>query len=78
MLPLLPQDKANHFVYGSLVFTIVYILTLNPILALTITTIVGFGKEIYDALNKQTHTPDILDLLSTVAGGLFPFLCLII
>ncbi len=77
-LPLIPQDKANHFVYGSVIFFVFLLITQIPIYALTGTAIVGLCKEIYDALNKETHTPDIIDLIATVSGGLVPFICLII
>lgn len=83
MLPVVPQDKANHFLYGAVIFSAVYVVAFFaalPALPIAAGAVVGIGvgKEIYDRRNKETHTPDIKDALATVAGGVvcaIPLLC---
>lgn len=74
MLPVIPLDKANHVVYGSVIFTaayVVFFLAGLPALPLAVGAVVvlAVGKEIYDKLHKDKHTPDPLDALATLAGG---------
>lgn len=83
MLPVIPQDKANHFVYGAVIFTVAYVLfTIAGLPALPIAAgaVVGFavGKEVYDKMHKENHTPDIKDALATMAGGFVVALPLLI
>ena len=66
MIPALPADKANHFVYGSLVALVGLLLGVLP--AAVMVLAVAFGKEIFD-LATARGTPDGLDALATVAGG---------
>lgn len=66
MIPVLPEDKANHFVYGSLVAFIG--LFFDPLPAAAMVLLVGFGKELYDLVSGR-GTPDGTDALATVAGG---------
>lgn len=67
-LPLIPQDKANHFIYGLIIFT-----SISPILGvlfgLGICIVAAFMKELYDLQHKAIHTPDIYDAIWTIAGG---------
>ena len=77
-LPLIPQDKANHFIYGLLIFTMISTI-LNVVFGLGVCIVAAFTKELYDLQHKQTHTPDIYDFIWTVAGGIVglivSFLC---
>lgn len=85
----LPQDKANHVIYGALVtlvalavfhlFSVEYAATL----ALALCTAVGIAKEVIDyisnALNLRAGKPavhgvEFLDAVATVAGGVLIFL----
>lgn len=71
--PLIPQDKANHAVYGSAIFTAVAVLAAFlgglPLLAgLAAVTAVAIVKEIYDKVSG-TGTPDPWDFVWTVGGG---------
>lgn len=88
MNPVIPQDKANHALYGALVFTVVFtvatffMLTFTALIAaLAVTAVVAVGKELYDChvnakLKKQglppAHTVDSMDALATIAGSLIP------
>lgn len=66
MLPMLPPDKANHFVYGAVVAALG--LFFGPLPAAAMVLLVGFGKELYDLVSGR-GTPDGTDALATVAGG---------
>lgn len=76
-LPMLKQDKANHLIYGLLIFSTIY-----PIFGLLIASIIcslfAFGKEVYDYMNKDKHTPDLKDALITIVGGLLAYIIIFI
>jgi formiminotetrahydrofolate cyclodeaminase len=65
-LPVLPQDKANHAVYGAVIAAIVSIVGLP--LALLVVAGFALGKEVYDW--RQNKQPEMLDVAATVCGGL--------
>jgi hypothetical protein len=82
MLPQLPQDKANHFIYGAVITTITTLLliisqnySLLPY-CLHPTIIAGIGKEIYDRVSGK-GTPEVLDAVATISGGLAVYLPII-
>lgn len=72
-LPQLPQDKANHFVYGAIIAAL-----LSPIIgpwpAVLTVIAVGFLKEVSDNWqnyrNAGTHGVELWDALATAAGGI--------
>ena len=66
-LPQLPQDKANHFIYGTLIYLIGSIWIL-PVPCLFITASIAFFKEFYDI---YTHSDfSFADFIATCAGGI--------
>lgn len=67
-LPLIPQDKANHFVYGAVAGALAVQITGHPNAALVIAVVLGFVKELYD-LATGRGTPDWRDVVWTAAGG---------
>ena len=77
-LPILPHDKALHFVYGSVIATAVmwgcYIVTrdlqASAFLGLAVSTAAGIAKEIYDHF-WQNGTAEVEDAVLTTIGGLF-------
>jgi hypothetical protein len=85
MLPLIPQDKANHFAYGAAVSTVVFVAaaqfqTLSPfahVFALVGAVLVGVAKEGVDYLrakrNPAAKGVDKLDILWTALGGVPAF-----
>jgi len=75
-LPLLPQDKANHFVYGSIICFLASLL-FTPLASLLITIIIGILKEVYDKISKKGN-PEILDAVATTIGALPIFIINII
>jgi hypothetical protein len=72
-LPMLPQDKANHFIYGLIIFAVVAIIS-NAMFGLGVCTIAAFAKELYDLQHVDRHTPDIYDAIWTIAGGVIGFI----
>lgn len=65
-LPMLPADKANHFVYGAVLAC--FGMYWDPFVALGLAVLAGVGKEIYDRISKR-GTPDFMDSLAAIAGG---------
>lgn len=75
-LPIIPQDKANHFIYGSVIFSIVFLLNGSTLSAFVSVLVIAFMKELYDALHIETNTPDLMDVLFTILGTFPPLLVL--
>ena len=65
-LPQLPQDKANHFVYGAVLCASCH-WAFGPY-ALLVVAVVAIGKEVYDVYSKTGHG-EKADALWTIAGG---------
>lgn len=59
----IPQDKANHFIYGFTMFILLN-LFLNAFIALGIVFIIALSKEIYDEYDYGGY--DWQDLLATI------------
>jgi hypothetical protein len=78
-LPSLPPDKANHFVYGAVIYAVTFcIFSLLKLPAATYyafatVALFGVGKEIVDYLQNRfqgaQHGVEALDALATIAGG---------
>lgn len=67
-LPLIPQDKASHFVYGAAIGALAAFATGHPNAALAAAVAFGFVKEVYDLVTGK-GTPDWRDVAWTAAGG---------
>lgn len=70
-LYLLEQDKANHFIYGLLIYAAVNYF-FGPMIAFYVLTVVAFGKEIYDW--KYGTGFSGTDIVFTIIGGMISFL----
>ena len=66
-LPLIPHDKANHFIYGFVIFVLSN-LVLNEWISLAVVCLFAFGKEIYDEWKYGGF--DIYDANWTIAPAL--------
>lgn len=75
-MPLIAQDKANHFIYGLVIFIIVSFV-LGVTYGLAATAVIGAAKEIYDKVSGKGN-PEILDFLFTFAGGAAGYICTLI
>jgi hypothetical protein len=66
-LPQIPQDKANHLVYGFGIYYISSFLTMfNQLIYFLIVLFFAIGKEIYSYISIKTK-PDIYDVIATIA-----------
>lgn len=61
---VIPQDKANHIIYGSLIFFIFYLVSGYILLGLAISLIVGLVNEVND-WNKKGEF-NWMDIFATV------------
>jgi hypothetical protein len=62
-----PADKQAHALAGFIIAAV-----LTPLIgwySVVLVSMVATAKEIYDDVNKDTHTADVWDLLVTIAGG---------
>lgn len=71
---MIAHDKALHIVVGSAIFSAAYVLfTLAGLPALHIATgavvLAAVGKEAYDFMHRDKHTPDLMDAVATIIGG---------
>lgn len=83
MMPIIPHDKALHFIYGALIFCVGYLATFTwcaePVGAsMALVALFAVGKEVADYLSNQraikqkvlpTHGVELLDAVATIAGG---------
>jgi uncharacterized membrane protein len=68
----MPQDKKKH-IYAGLALSILVGLLFCPTVGLAIAAVVGALKEtIWDWLLKK-GTPELLDFVATVAGGVIGY-----
>jgi len=83
MMPSLPQDKANHAIYGALIFLLALAITRRMDVAYGLVVLAAVGKEVLDWLSNQraikagltpTHGVEWFDALATCAGGAVPLL----
>lgn len=74
-LPMLQKDKANHVVYGVLIYAISSIL-ITPTFSLIAVFITAVAKELYDNYNGKRFSYG--DVMATVAGGIIGLLISII
>jgi len=73
-LATVPKDKLLHFFFGSLIFFITSItITLagfNSLVTLgtsiSFTFVLAVFKEMYDKLNPDKHSVDVLDVIFTI------------
>jgi len=70
---ILQHDKALHIIAGVLVYAVAHFI--SPVVGLWAVVLVGFSKEVYDAVNHDRHTPDVMDFLATCFGGFLGFIC---
>ena len=70
-LPQIPQDKANHFIYGFVIYIIATLMFSN-LISLCIVLIVALGKEAYDS--KHKGSVEVLDVIATLSPALILFI----
>jgi hypothetical protein len=62
---VIPADKANHFLYGSIIFLLGN-ATLGSQHGMLLALFFALGKEMYDAVD---HKPEVKDVLWTMIGA---------
>ena len=70
-LPIVPLDKANHFIYGFAIY-IISSLFVIPETAFLIVLLFALGKEIRDEFVYSGF--DVKDVLATICPALILFL----
>lgn len=73
MFPQIPADKQAHFILGVLVYAVFHFLSVD--LAIMLVFVAAFGKEIHDYMNRDKHTPEFMDAMATIGGGLVGWIC---
>ena len=77
-LPQLPTDKANHAIYGALIFDVCFLITHSAIVAGCVVAFFAVFKEVSDAFINWRATGDamhgphgveLLDAAATCFGG---------
>ena len=66
-------DKALHFIAGVLIFAIGHFASVW--IGLVLVAFAAVGKEVYDYINRDKHTPELLDAVYTIAGGVAGLVC---
>ena len=73
IISTIPHDKQGHFIAGVLAYAIIHFF--SPFLALSVVLLMAIGKEVYDYYHKENHTPELMDAIATILGGVVGFLC---
>lgn len=68
-----PADKLGHFAAGVLIYAAMHFVSLS--VGLLAVLVAAVGKEIYDYLHRDKHTPDAWDAFATMLGGVVGFVC---
>jgi VanZ family protein len=67
-LPMFSLDKANHFVYGAVITSLItYFRDVS--VGIIVCVVIALLKELYDSMH-QSHRPEIKDAVATILGGL--------
>lgn len=69
----LPHDKALHIIAGVLIYAAAHFV--SPVIGLGAVAVVAVGKEIYDLFHRNKHTPEVMDAVATIIGGIIAFIC---
>jgi hypothetical protein len=67
-LPNLPQDKANHALYGIAIYAVAASIFSAPFSMIVVFAFAA-GKELYDSVLKQKQF-STFDMTATLCGGL--------
>ena len=71
MLPMFDKDKANHFIYGAVIYGLAALL-ITPIFCLIAVFIIAVAKEFYDFYYGTTFSYG--DIMATELGAIVAFL----
>lgn len=65
---MIPLDKQDHFLGGAFIASA--LSQISPVLGFAIACTAGIAKEIWDYCHKDKHTPDLMDFVATIIGGM--------
>lgn len=71
MLPTFEKDKANHIIYGVLIYGLAAMLITN-IFSLIAVLVTAVGKEFYDYYKGKPFS--YADIMATQFGGIIAFI----
>jgi Fe2+ transport system protein B len=86
-LPQLPTDKANHAIYGAVIFNVAFFASHSLAIASGVVAFMAVAKEISDAVINWRATGDpmhgphgveFLDAVATCFGGVLAALPLVV
>jgi hypothetical protein len=74
MLPMLPQDKANHLAYGAVIFVVAFVIAASVSTAIPPIVIAGGAVLLFSAAQEVADIiykghPSWVDVAATLAGG---------
>jgi VanZ family protein len=75
-LPQLLQDKANHFIYGLVIFAVLYYLYPVGVAFATVLSI-AILKEMLDKTYNRSF-PSLWDVIATMSGAIIAFVITLI
>jgi uncharacterized protein YfiM (DUF2279 family) len=67
MLPMLPADKANHFIYGTVLQAAGQSCGFEPAMVLGVVALIAVAKEVWDGF--KNGEPSVGDAVCTVFGA---------
>jgi hypothetical protein len=70
----MPADKLLHLLVGALIVALLW--PVSGTASAVCCFVAAVGKEIYDDQHRDVHTPDMLDIVATLAGGVISALWL--
>ena len=69
----IPTDKLLHFIVGVLIYAVGHFV--GHAIGMALVVLAAVGKEIYDFYHRDVHTPDVMDALATICGGVAGYIC---
>jgi len=76
LLNSIPADKVFHFASGVILFAST-VHFIGSFYSMIVVASIGIIKEVYDMMHKDKHTPDFMDALATIIGGIVAYSCTI-
>lgn len=72
-MTLPPADKIAHFAVGTLIYAAAHFV--SPVMGLVAVAVAAVGKEVYDWFRRDKHTPEVMDAIATMLGGVVGLIC---
>lgn len=63
----MPTDKLLHLLVGALIVALLW--PVSGLASAVCCFAAALAKEVYDGQHPEVHTPDLLDVVATLAGG---------